>query len=49
LPNALAVGADYGLTIISGADLPAQQLADNIMSPEGQQMLISHGFPPSQN
>jgi ABC-type molybdate transport system substrate-binding protein len=48
LPDALAVGADYGLTVISGADLPAQKLADYIMSPEGQKILISHGFAPGQ-
>jgi ABC-type molybdate transport system substrate-binding protein len=49
LPDALAVGADYGLTVISGADLPAQKFADYIMSLEGQKILISHGFAPGQN
>ena len=48
LPDALAVGADYGLTVISGAALPAQKLADYIMSLEGQKILISHGFAPGQ-
>ena len=33
LPDALAVGADYSLTVISGGDLPAQKFADFIMSP----------------
>jgi ABC-type molybdate transport system substrate-binding protein len=49
LPDALAVGADYGLTVIKGAGLYAQKFADYIMSPEGQKILISHGFAPGQN
>jgi hypothetical protein len=48
LPDALAVGADYDLTVMSRADLPAQKFADYSMSPEGQKILISHGFAPSQ-
>lgn len=44
LPDALAVGADYGLTVMNGAPAAAQRLADFIMSPQGQQILAEHGF-----
>jgi ABC-type molybdate transport system substrate-binding protein len=46
LPDNLAVGADYGLTVVTGASPAAQQLADFIMSPLGQKILTSHGFAP---
>jgi len=49
LPDALAVCADYGLTVISGADFPPQKFADYLMSPEGQKILLSHGFAPGEN
>ena len=39
LPDNLAVGADYGLTIISGSSPVAQEFALFIMSPEGQAIL----------
>jgi molybdenum ABC transporter molybdate-binding protein len=44
LPATLAVGADYGLTVINGAPLAAQRLADFIMSTQGQMILADHGF-----
>src|SRR5215472_3113485 len=44
LPAALAVGADYGLTVINGAPPAAQRLADFIMSTQGQMILTDHGF-----
>jgi ABC-type molybdate transport system substrate-binding protein len=44
LPDALAVGADYGLTVMNGAPPAAQRFADFIMSPQGQKVLIEHGF-----
>jgi len=48
LPDNLAVGADYGLTVINEAPPAAQRFADFIMSPEGQKILTSHGFAPGQ-
>jgi molybdenum ABC transporter molybdate-binding protein len=44
LPANLAVGADYGLTVIAGASPAAQSFAQFIVSPEGQKILVSHGF-----
>jgi molybdenum ABC transporter molybdate-binding protein len=44
LPDALAVGADYGLTVMTGASAPAYQLAMYILSTEGQRALVKHGF-----
>jgi molybdate transport system substrate-binding protein len=43
LPDALAVGADYGLTVMSGASAPAYQFAMFILS-EGQHTLAKLGF-----
>jgi molybdate transport system substrate-binding protein len=48
LPEALAVGADYGLTVIRGAPAAAQQFAEFILSPAGQNVLIGYGFAPGQ-
>jgi molybdate transport system substrate-binding protein len=48
LPDNLAVGADYGLTVIAEASSSAQQFAEFIMSPRGQQILTSHGFAPGK-
>lgn len=48
LPDNLAVGADYGLTVVTGASPAAQQFADFIMSPPGQKILTSHGFAPGK-
>jgi molybdate transport system substrate-binding protein len=44
LPDALAVGADYGLTVMNGASAPAYQFAMFILSTEGQRTLAKHGF-----
>ncbi len=44
LPDELAVGADYGLTVISGDSPPAYQFAMFILSVEGQRVLAKHGF-----
>jgi molybdate transport system substrate-binding protein len=48
LPNNLAVGADYGLTVVTGASPAAHQFAEFIMSPPGQKILTSHGFAPGK-
>jgi molybdate transport system substrate-binding protein len=44
LPDTLAVGADYGLTVIAGAPPPAYQFALFILSVDGQRILAKHGF-----
>jgi molybdenum ABC transporter molybdate-binding protein len=44
LPDVLAVGADYGLTVMNGASVPAHQFALFILSAEGQRTLAKHGF-----
>lgn len=44
LPDTLAVGADYGLTIVNGARPEAVRLAMYILSPAGQAILARHGF-----
>lgn len=46
VPEALAVGADYGLTLISGARAEAERFAQFILSPAGQAILAKHGFSP---
>lgn len=48
LPAALSVGADYGLTVISGAPAAAQEFAEFILSAEGQKILTSYGFSPGE-
>jgi len=48
LPDNLAVGADYGLTVTTGAPSAAQKFADFIMSPQGQQILTKYGFAPGK-
>lgn len=48
LPDNLAVGADYGLTVMNGAAAAAQRFADFIMSSEGQKILANHGFAPGK-
>jgi ABC-type molybdate transport system substrate-binding protein len=48
LPEALAVGADYGLTVIKGAPAAAEQFSRFILSPAGQNILIGYGFAPGQ-
>ena len=44
LPKELAVGADYGLTVLNDAPEEAWKLAFYILSPAGQQILSDHGF-----
>ena len=44
LPDALAVSADYGLTVTNNASPGAYQFALFILSSEGQRVLASHGF-----
>jgi molybdate transport system substrate-binding protein len=44
LPDELAVGADYGLTVLAGASPQAYQLAMFILSTDGQRILAKHGF-----
>jgi len=44
LPDALAVSADYGLTVIAGASPGAYRFALFILSTEGQRILASYGF-----
>jgi molybdenum ABC transporter molybdate-binding protein len=46
LPEPLAVGADYGLTVVTGASPNAAKLAAFILGAEGQKILASHGFAP---
>jgi molybdate transport system substrate-binding protein len=48
LPQALAVGADYGLTVIKGAPSAAEQFLQFVLSPAGQSILIGYGFAPGQ-
>ena len=49
LPEELAVGADYGLTVMKDASPNDRKLADYILSSKGQSVLASHGFaPPNQ-
>jgi molybdenum ABC transporter molybdate-binding protein len=44
LPDNLAVGADYGLTVIAGAPSAAERFATFILSPRGQDILVHYGF-----
>ena len=44
LPDNLAVGDYYGLTVLSGTPPTAQRFADFILSPQGQKILEGHGF-----
>jgi molybdate transport system substrate-binding protein len=44
LPDELAVGADYGLTVLNGAPPEAYQFAMFILSVDGQRILAKHGF-----
>ena len=48
LPAELAVGADYGLTVITGAPAAAAQFAKFILSDPAQKILQSYGFAPGQ-
>lgn len=44
LPEQLAVGADYGLTVMHGATDAAQRFARFILSADAQAILAKHGF-----
>jgi molybdate transport system substrate-binding protein len=44
LPDQLAVGADYGLTVIANASPDAYRFAMSILSGDGQRVLAKHGF-----
>ena len=44
LPDSLAVGADYGLTVVTDASPAAYRFAMFILSSDGQRMLAKHGF-----
>ncbi|MBX9847547.1 MAG: molybdate ABC transporter substrate-binding protein [Xanthobacteraceae bacterium] len=44
LPDALAVGADYGLTVVADASPAAYRLAMFVLSGEGQRIMAGHGF-----
>ncbi len=44
IPDALAVGASYGLTLLAGANAAGSRLALFVMSSEGQRILAKHGF-----
>ena len=44
IPEALSVGADYGLIVLEGAPPEAWRLAMHILSPAGQSVLTDFGF-----
>ncbi len=44
LPVELAVGADYGLTVLNGSSPQAYEFAMSILSIDGQRVLAKHGF-----
>jgi ABC-type molybdate transport system substrate-binding protein len=44
LPDTLAVGADYGLTVMTNASPNAYNFAMFILSAEGQRVLAKYGF-----
>jgi ABC-type molybdate transport system substrate-binding protein len=44
LPDALAVGADYGLTVMTTASPAAYRFAMFILSLQGQRVLENYGF-----
>jgi ABC-type molybdate transport system substrate-binding protein len=46
IPDALAVGADYGLAVLSRAPAAGHRFALYVLSPAGQQVLADHGFMP---
>jgi len=48
VPKPLAVGADYGLTVIKGARPQAERFAQFILSRPGQDILAKHGFTPGE-
>ena len=44
LPDPLAVGADYGMTVMNDAPAAAYRFALFVVSTEGQRILAKHGF-----
>jgi molybdate transport system substrate-binding protein len=40
----IAVAADYGLTVVTGASVNAYRFAIFILSADGQRALAAHGF-----
>ena len=44
LPPELAIGAEYGLSVLNMGKPSAWQLAVFILAPEGQELLTQHGF-----
>jgi molybdate transport system substrate-binding protein len=44
LPDTLAVGADYGMTVMADAPAAAYRFAMFILAPAGQKVLAKHGF-----
>ena len=44
LPPELAVGADYGMTVLVGGGPAAERFARFVMSERGQEILARHGF-----
>jgi molybdenum ABC transporter molybdate-binding protein len=48
VPEALAVGADYGLTTLNGARPQATRFADFVLGKAGQAILAKHGFAPGE-
>jgi ABC-type molybdate transport system substrate-binding protein len=45
-PADLQVGPEYGLAVLNGAQPAAMLLALTILSPEGQKIMLAHGFQP---
>jgi ABC-type molybdate transport system substrate-binding protein len=48
IPEALAVGADYGLTVVAGARPEAARFAEFVLSGTGQGILQRAGFTPAK-
>jgi ABC-type molybdate transport system substrate-binding protein len=44
VPPSLAVGADYGITVIAGAPADAAKFVAFVLSPEGLRIIATHGF-----
>lgn len=44
VPEALSVGADYGLVVVKSAPEEASSSAEFILRPEGQAILAVYGF-----
>jgi ABC-type molybdate transport system substrate-binding protein len=44
IPEALSVGADFGLNVLEGAPPEAWRLAMHILSPAGQAVLADYGL-----